>query len=59
MTELNREFVEDEDNRIWNPPEKNIVASCYFKPDTVEISLPKSPTAYIEAEGAYNLSDMR
>ena len=59
MTELNREFVEDEDNRIWNPPEKNIVASCYFKPDTVEIGLPKSPTAYIEADGAYNLSDMR
>ena len=59
MTELNREFVQDEDNRIWNPPEKNIVASYYSKPNTVEISLPKSPTAYIEADDAYNLSDMR
>ena len=59
MTELNREFVEDADNRIWEPPEKDIVASCYFKPESVEITLPKSPTAYIEADGAYNLSDMR
>ena len=59
MTELNREFVEDEDNRIWNPPEKNIVASCYFKPESVEINLPKSPTAWVEAQEVLSLEDMR
>lgn len=59
MTNLNRDFIEDMDNRLWDPPEQNIVASCYMKPDTVEISLPKSPTAYLEADGAFNLADMR
>jgi hypothetical protein len=58
MTELNREFVTDPDNQVWEPPEKNIVASCYMKPESVEISLPKSPTGYLEAEEAINLSDM-
>ena len=59
MSDLVRDMTEDPDNRLWEPPEKTIAASCYYKPESVEISLPKSPTAWIEADGAYNLSDMR
>jgi hypothetical protein len=59
MTDIYRHPVCDPDNQLWEPPEKNIVASSYFKPEKIEITLPKSPTAYIEADGAYNLSDMR
>ena len=59
MSDLVRDMIEDPDNRLWEPPEKTIVASCYYKPESVEISLPKSPAAWIEADGAYNLSDMR
>lgn len=59
MSDLTRDMTEDPDNLIWDPPEKTIVASCYHKPDTVEISLPKSPTAYVEADEIWNLEDMR
>ena len=59
MSDLVRDMIEDPVNRLWEPPEKTIVASCYYKPESVEISLPKSPAAWIEADGAYNLSDMR
>jgi len=49
--------TDDED--AWSPPERTIVASAYFKPETVRFELPRSPTAWIEADGAYNLLDMR
>ena len=54
---LAREMTEDPENRIWDPPEKDIRASCYFKPETVEIALPRSPTGYIESDRVENLSD--
>lgn len=59
MSNLNRDFVEDTDNKVWEPPERDYHTSIYFKPDTVLLELPKAPNAWIEADAAYNLEDMK
>jgi ABC-type anion transport system duplicated permease subunit len=46
------------DDEIWNPPDLSIVATAYYKPETVRFEISDMPTCYIEADGAYNLSDM-
>ena len=55
--QLTKEFLRDTDNLAWDPPAKDIRASCYFNPETVEIALPSSATEYIESDRVENLSD--
>lgn len=59
MSNLTRDMIEDPDNRLWDAPPKDLHTKCYFGHEYVEMKLPKSPTAWIRADGAYNLEDMR
>lgn len=59
MSDLARQMIEDPDNKLWDAPAQELHTSCYFKQNSIEISVPSSPTAWIEADAAYNLQDMR
>ena len=53
-----QDVADTNDDEAWNPPEQNIVATAYFKPESVVFEIPNMPTVWIEADGAYNLGDM-
>mgnify|MGYP006286486769 FL=1 len=53
-----QDVAETNDDKAWEPPEQNIVATAYFKPESVRFEIPNMETVWIEADGAYNLSDM-
>lgn len=48
-------MVDDAD--AWNPPEKEINAKAYYKSESVRFETLYSGE-WIEADGAFNLSDM-
>jgi len=53
-----QDVADTNDDEAWSPPEQNIVATAYFKPESVRFEIPNMDTVWIEADGAYNLSDM-
>lgn len=53
-----QDISDPNDDEAWTPPEQNIVATAYFKPESVRFEIPNMPTVWIEADGAYNLADM-
>lgn len=53
-----QDVADTTDDEAWSPPKKNIVATAYFKPESVRFEIPNMPTVWIEADGAYNLADM-
>jgi len=53
-----QDIADTNDDEAWSPPEQNIVATAYFKPESVRFEIPNMPTVWIEADGAYNLADM-
>jgi len=53
-----QEIANPDDDDAWTPPKQNIVATAYFKPESVRFEIPNMDTVWIEADGAYNLSDM-
>jgi len=53
-----QEIADPDDDEAWSPPEQNIVATAYFKTESVRSEIPNMPTVWIEADGAYNLADM-
>ena len=53
-----QDVADTNDDEAWSPPKQNIVATAYFKPESVRFEIPNMPTVWIEADGAYNLADM-
>mgnify|MGYP000397321676 CR=1 FL=1 len=52
-----------EEDKHWNPPERDIKAACYVVPkantEQAEIKIPASPTAFVRSDEAHNLEDWR